>query len=153
MGAALAKKMNGDTNTVYCLCGDGESEEGEIWEAAHFGAHHHVDNLVAFTDYNGQQIDGTTEAIAGSHTGLKEKWASFGWDCFEAEGHDFAEIQKAFEHGRSSKGTGKPVTSSSRPSWAKASTSWRARTNGTARLPTRAAQPPLHSSRETMGDY
>jgi transketolase len=109
LGAALAKKMNGDRDTVYCLCGDGESEEGEIWEAAHFGAHHKVDNLVAFTDYNGQQIDGTTESIAGFHTGLKEKWLAFGWDCFEADGHDFGEIQKAIARGKAAKGSGKPV--------------------------------------------
>lgn len=109
LGAALAKKMDGDPHTVYCLVGDGESEEGEIWEAAHFGAHHCIDNLVAFTDYNGQQIDGTTQEVAGFHTGLRDKWHAFGWDCFEADGHDFEAIQNAFAKGRAARGSGKPV--------------------------------------------
>ncbi|MCI2081872.1 MAG: transketolase [Bacteroidales bacterium] len=109
LGAALAKKMNNDGHTVFCLTGDGESEEGQIWEAAHFGAHHGIDNLIAFTDYNGQQIDGTTQDIAGFHKDLREKWLSFGWNCFEADGHDFDSIKLAFGKGKEARGSGKPV--------------------------------------------
>ena len=64
-GLAFGKKMDGSDRRVYCLCGDGESEEGQIWEAAMWAVHHKVDNLVAFTDWNGQQIDGPTRSITG----------------------------------------------------------------------------------------
>lgn len=95
-GMALGKKLEGDGNRVYVLCGDGESEEGQIWEAAMWAPHHKVDNLIAFTDWNGQQIDGPTETITGIND-LPDKWLSFGWDVIEADGHDFESILKAFE--------------------------------------------------------
>ncbi len=95
-GMALGKKLQGDGNRVYVLCGDGESEEGQIWEAAMWAPHHKVDNLIAFTDWNGQQIDGPTETITGI-SDLPDKWLSFGWDVIEADGHDFESILKAFE--------------------------------------------------------
>ena len=65
-GIALGKKLDKENNYVYVMCGDGESEEGQIWEAAMFAVHHGLDNLIAMTDWNGQQIDGTTESVAGN---------------------------------------------------------------------------------------
>lgn len=95
-GLALGKKMDGDSHTVYALCGDGESEEGEIWETALFAAHHGLDNLVGMTDVNHQQIDGSVEDVAGLEN-LSEKWLAFGWDVICADGHDFASILDAFK--------------------------------------------------------
>lgn len=95
-GMALGKKLDADPNKVYVLLGDGESEEGQIWEAAMWASFHKVDNLVAFTDLNGQQIDGPTSTVTGIDN-LSDKWASFGWDVVEADGHDFESILKAFE--------------------------------------------------------
>lgn len=98
-GIALAKKLNGSSERVFCLCGDGESEEGQIWEAAMWAQHQGLDNLVAFTDWNGQQIDGPINTITGIED-LNEKWAAFGWDVIVAEGHDFESILTAFELAR-----------------------------------------------------
>ena len=95
-GMALGKKMSGDPNAVYALCGDGESEEGEIWETAMFAAHHGLDNLVAMTDCNHQQIDGSVEDVAGLNA-LSDRWLAFGWDVICADGHDFASILDAFQ--------------------------------------------------------
>ena len=108
IGAALAKRLSGDPNTVYVLIGDGESEEGQIWEAAMAAAHNKVDNLVAMTDWNHQQIDGTTEEVAGLGN-LRAKWEAFGWSVIEADGHDFTAIGNAFAEARNRKGLGNPV--------------------------------------------
>ncbi|MGM9737898.1 MAG: transketolase [Candidatus Cryptobacteroides sp.] len=94
-GAALGKKISGDGSRVYVLCGDGECEEGQIWEAAMFAAHHKLGNLVAFTDWNGQQIDGTVDSVAGQGD-LEAKWKAFGWNVIVADGHDFDSILQAF---------------------------------------------------------
>ena len=104
-GLALAKKMDGDNTNVFCLCGDGESEEGQIWEAAMWAVHHKVDNLIAFTDWNGQQIDGPVKTITAVED-LSEKWGAFGWDVIVADGHDFDSILEAFE--LAGKENGKP---------------------------------------------
>ena len=96
IGAALAKKLNNDDNYVYVLLGDGESQEGQVWEAALFASHHKVDNLIAITDYNGQQIDGRVEDVLG-FTHLKEKWEAFGWEVIEADGHDMEKIDMVFD--------------------------------------------------------
>ena len=107
IGAALAKKADNDPHRVYVLCGDGETEEGQIWEAALFGAHHKVDNVIAMTDWNRQQIDGTTEDVAGLGD-LETKWKAFGWDVFVADGHDMDKILEAFAQAKASEGNGKP---------------------------------------------
>lgn len=107
-GLALGKKLDKDDNFVFCLCGDGESEEGQIWEAGMFAVHHHLDNLIAMTDWNGQQIDGPVSAVAGEGD-LAAKWESWGWQVIVADGHDFEAIQKAFELAKAGKGSGKPV--------------------------------------------
>ena len=95
-GIALGKKIDGDRNKVYVLCGDGESEEGQIWEAAMWAPHHKVDNLIAFTDWNGQQIDGPTTSITAVED-LSEKWGAFGWEVIIADGHDYTSILDAFK--------------------------------------------------------
>ncbi len=108
IGMAMAKKMEGDENFVYALIGDGESEEGQIWEAAMFGAHHKVDNIIAMTDWNGQQIDGPTDSVM-SLGDLEAKWKSFGWECLIADGHDFQSILDAFKMAKSLAGSGSPI--------------------------------------------
>ena len=109
IGVALAKKLDKDPKSVYVMCGDGESEEGQIWEAGMFAAHHKVDNLVAMTDWNGQQIDGTVENVAGLGD-LEAKWKAFGWDVIVvADGHDMDQILAAFNAAKAKKGHGKPV--------------------------------------------
>ena len=108
VGAALAKKMDKEDNSVYVLCGDGETEEGQIWEAAMFAPHHGVDNLIAMTDWNGQQIDGTVENVAGEGD-LESKWKTFGWNVIVADGHDMDQILKAFADAKANKGTGRPT--------------------------------------------
>ena len=109
IGVALAKKLDKDPKSVYVMCGDGESEEGQIWEAGMFAAHHKVDNLVAMTDWNGQQIDGAVENVAGLGD-LEAKWKAFGWDVIVvADGHDMDQILAAFDAAKAKKGHGKPV--------------------------------------------
>lgn len=108
IGAALGKKLAGDPHFVYALIGDGESEEGQVWEAAMAAAHHKADNLIVMTDYNHQQIDGRIEDVAGL-TNLRGKWEAFGWYVIEADGHDFDAIAKAFQEAVKQKGKGKPV--------------------------------------------
>jgi len=104
-GIALGKKLTGDANKVYTLLGDGESEEGQIWEGAMFSLHHKLDNLIAMTDWNGMQIDGPIETVTGIQD-LNEKWAAFGWDVIVADGHDFDSILEAFTLAQ--KADGKP---------------------------------------------
>ena len=100
-GAALGKKLDGDDSSVYVLCGDGESEEGQIWEAAMFASHHKLNNLIAITDWNGQQIDGTVDAVSGQGD-LESKWKAFGWNVIVADGHDFESILAAFDKAKES---------------------------------------------------
>ena len=107
-GIALGKKIDGEDTRVFCLCGDGESEEGQIWEAGMWAQHHKVDNLVAFTDWNGQQIDGPTKTITGIED-LSEKWGAFGWDVIIADGHDFESILDAFKLARNANGKPKMI--------------------------------------------
>lgn len=107
-GLAMGKKLDGDPSFVYCLCGDGESEEGQIWEAAQFAPHHSLGNLIAMTDWNGQQIDGTVSDVAGQGN-LDAKWKAFGWNVIEADGHDMEAVVKAFDAAKANRETGKPT--------------------------------------------
>lgn len=107
-GIALGKRLDKDNNFVFVLCGDGESEEGQIWEAANFAAHLGLDNLIAMTDWNGQQIDGMVDDVAGLGD-LEVKWKAFGWKVIVADGHDFDSILSAFVAAKAAKGSGKPV--------------------------------------------
>ena len=107
-GMALGKKLDGDDTRVYCLCGDGESEEGQTWAAGMWAVHHKVDNLIACTDWNGQQIDGPTTSITGLED-LSEKWGAFGWDVIIADGHDYESILDAFKLAHNANGKPKMI--------------------------------------------
>ncbi|HIT48128.1 MAG TPA: transketolase [Candidatus Coprenecus stercoripullorum] len=107
-GAALGKRLSGDNHKVYVLCGDGESQEGQIWEAALFGAMHGIDNLIAMTDWNGQQIDGPVESVM-SLGNLRAKWEAFGWRVLEADGHDMRAILDVFAEAGHCSGEKRPV--------------------------------------------
>lgn len=106
-GAALTKRMNKEENFVFALIGDGESEEGQIWEAALFAAHNKLDRLIAMTDWNGQQIDGPVSKILDTGN-LKPKWEAFGWICKVVNGHNTDEIKEALKWAKDSAGDGKP---------------------------------------------
>jgi len=94
MGIAKASLLRGDGARIYTIIGDGESQEGQIWEAAMFGAHHRLENVIAFTDANGYQIDGAVEEICALAP-LDKKWEAFGWNVINADGHDADEIDAA----------------------------------------------------------
>lgn len=106
-GAALTKRLNNEENFVYVLLGDGECEEGQIWEAAMFAAHHKLDGVIAFTDWNGQQIDGPVSSVMNLGD-LQAKWISFGWDCIVADGHNIDEIREVIDNAKKKRGDGKP---------------------------------------------
>ena len=109
IGAALAKKSNKDTKIVYSLHGDGELQEGQNWEAIMFAAHHKVDNLIAAIDYNGQQIDGSTEKVM-SLGDLKSKFLAFGWNVIDVEkGNDIKSIIDGLELAKKEIGKQKPI--------------------------------------------
>jgi transketolase len=90
-GVALAAKLDGKKHRTFCIIGDGESDEGQIWEAAMSAAHYKLDNLVTITDRNRMQIDGTTDEILPLGP-LADKWRAFGWEVFEVKGHDWDDI-------------------------------------------------------------
>jgi transketolase len=94
VGMAIAGKIDKNDYRVFCLIGDGESEEGQIWEAAMAAAQFKLDNLVAITDFNGLQIDGPTDEIMAINP-IAEKWRAFGWNVIEIAGHDFTQILDA----------------------------------------------------------
>jgi transketolase len=108
IGAALTKKLNKDASLVYCLHGDGELQEGQIWEAAMYAPYHKVDNLIATVDVNGQQIDGSTEQVL-SLGNLRAKWEAFGWEVLNMDGNDMADVQRGLAEAKSKTGKGKPV--------------------------------------------
>ncbi len=99
VGMALAAKMDGKDYKVYCLLGDGEIQEGQAWEAIMFAAHHKLDNLCLILDYNGLQIDGDVEKVAGLEP-IDEKLRSFGCEVAVADGHDFESLESAFNAAR-----------------------------------------------------
>ncbi len=108
IGAALAKKLNNDDKLIYCLTGDGELQEGQIWEAAMFAAHHKVDNLMAIVDYNKKQIDGSTDEVI-SLGNLAQKWEAFGWTVLEMNGNDFESIFETIDRAKMELGKEKPL--------------------------------------------
>lgn len=107
-GAAQAKKLNGDDSLVYVLMGDGELQEGQVWEAAMYAPHHKIDNIIVSVDFNGQQIDGPTEKVMNL-SDLKAKWKAFGWEVIESNGNDMKEIITALAHAKSLTGKSRPV--------------------------------------------
>lgn len=102
-GMAIANKLAGNDHRIYCLIGDGESEEGEIWEAAMAAAHYKSDNLCAIVDVNGLQIDGNTADVIGPEP-LDEKFKAFGWHVINVDGHDFDALRAAFAEAENTKG-------------------------------------------------
>lgn len=108
-GVALAKKLDGDEHLLYVLAGDGELQEGQVWEAAMFAAHHKVDNLILTIDWNGQQIDGPNDEVM-SLGDLPAKWAAFGWDVIIMEdGNDMENVLTTLAEAKSKTGQGKPI--------------------------------------------
>jgi len=108
IGAAIAKKLNKDSKLVYTLHGDGELQEGQIWEAAMFASAKKIDNLISVIDYNGKQIDGPTEKII-SLGNLKSKFIAFDWDVLEMNGNDIEEVIQTLKIAKAHTGKGKPV--------------------------------------------
>ena len=108
VGAALAKKMNGDQQFVFCLTGDGELQEGQNWEAIMSAAHHKADNFIATVDVNGQQIDGPTAKVLNVES-LEAKWVAFGWEVLHMNGNDMNDVVATLELAKSKCGAGKPI--------------------------------------------
>jgi transketolase len=109
LGVAQGKKLDGDNSLVYSLHGDGELQEGQIWEALMYAAANKVDNIISTIDYNGQQIDGSTENVL-SLGNLRAKWEAFGWEVNEIkEGNDMKSVLEGLETAKSLAGKGKPV--------------------------------------------
>ncbi|MBX7053023.1 MAG: transketolase [Flavobacteriales bacterium] len=108
IGAALAKKLNQEKSIVFTLHGDGEIQEGQIWEAAMYASHNKVDNLISAIDVNGQQIDGPTSKVL-SLGNLRAKWEAFGWLVLEMNGNDMDEVVKTLEHAKTLTGKGQPI--------------------------------------------
>ncbi len=108
IGAALAKKLNKDENTVYSLHGDGELDEGQNWEAIMFAAHHKVDNLIATIDWNGQQIDGPTKKVMGLDS-LRAKFEAFNWEVMEMDGNEIDLVIEGLNKAKTFLGKGKPI--------------------------------------------
>ena len=108
VGAALTKKLNHDSSIVYTLHGDGELQEGQIWEAAMFASAHKVDNLISTIDYNGRQIDGDVDEVL-SLGNLENKWIAFGWQTLNCNGNDLEEIIRTLSKAKEMTGKGQPI--------------------------------------------
>ena len=107
-GMALGARMRGSAARVFALIGDGESDEGQVWEAALTAGHQHLDNLVVFTDRNGYQYDGPTASVLNLEP-LADKWRAFGWATWEIDGHDFQQILAALHEARGVAGQPKMI--------------------------------------------
>ena len=108
LGVAVSKKMNNDPQLVYSLHGDGELQEGQIWEAVMFAAHHKIDNLISTIDWNGQQIDGPTDKVI-SLGNIRSKFEAFGWETLEMQGNDMDDVIAVLEKAKTASGKGKPI--------------------------------------------
>ncbi len=108
IGAAIAKKLNGEKTLVYSLHGDGELQEGQIWEALMFAAHNKIDNLISTVDINGQQIDGPTAKVLDLGS-IRDKFEAFGWLTLEVDGNDMDELVAGLNKAKTMTGAGKPV--------------------------------------------
>lgn len=153
VGAALAKKLNNDTNIVYSLHGDGELDEGQNWEAIMFAAHKQVDNLIATIDWNGQQIDGPTKNVMALDS-LRAKFEAFNWQVLEMEGNDMDAVVAGLNHAKTFVGKGKPIVILMRTEMGKGidfmegSHEWHGIAPNDEQLQKALAQLP-----ETIGDY
>ena len=109
VGVALGSKLEDDGATVYAIVGDGESQEGQVWEAAMFAASKGLGNLVGFTDYNKLQIDGTVAQV-NDIAPLADKWAAFGWNVIDvADGNDVEQVSAAVKQAKAKRATGRPT--------------------------------------------
>ena len=107
-GAALQKKLDNDPNMIYVLTGDGELQEGQIWEAVMYAAHNKLDNMIVAVDFNQKQIDGTTADIMGFGE-IGSKFAAFGWEVVHMEGNDMQAVLDGLAEAKAASGKGKPV--------------------------------------------
>ncbi len=105
-GMAMAAKLDGKKHKIFCIIGDGESNEGQVWEAAMFAGHRKLDNIIAICDYNKLQIDGFTDDVLTLEP-LADKWRAFNWEVMEMDGHDWDNIYETLTKARQV--TGKPV--------------------------------------------
>ncbi len=154
IGAAITKKYNGDQHLVYSLHGDGELNEGQVWEAIMSAAHHRVDNLIATIDWNGQQIDGPTDKVMYMGN-LEEKFSVFGWETLVLEnGNDMDAMVETFEKAKSLTGNDRPVVilmktaMGSGVDFMEGTHEWHGIAPNDAQLAAALAQLP-----ETLGDY
>jgi transketolase len=153
IGAAQMKKLNKDPQHVFVLMGDGEVQEGQVWEAAMYGAHHKVDNIIVSIDYNGQQIDGPTAEVMDLKD-LKAKWEAFGWMVLESNGNDLKELIDTLEHAKRLSGKGKPIVNIMKTAMGKGvdfmegTHKWHGVAPNDAQLATA-----LNQLEETLGDY
>lgn len=108
IGAALAKKLNNDKQLVFTLHGDGELQEGQIWEAAMFAAANQVDNIISTIDLNGQQIDGSTNDVLNMGD-VAAKWKAFGWEVMHVDGNNLEDVVKTLHEAKLNTGKGKPI--------------------------------------------
>lgn len=109
LGAAASKKLNNDPHIVYALCGDGELQEGQNWEAIMYAAANKVDNLIVSIDLNGQQIDGSTDAVLGMGS-IRSKFEAFGWEVLDVKkGNDMAAVIDGLKQAKTKTGNDKPV--------------------------------------------
>ena len=108
IGAALTKKLNKDKSIIYTLHGDGELQEGQIWEAAMFASAHKVDNIISTIDYNGRQIDGDVDDVIPLGN-IQDKWKAFGWETLSCDGNNQEEIIQALNNAKKMTGNGKPI--------------------------------------------
>lgn len=154
IGAAQAKKLNKDNHLVYTLHGDGELQEGQMWEAIMYAAGKKVDNIIATVDYNGQQIDGSTNDVMPLGD-LKLKFEAFGWDVLEVQkGNDIKSIQDALTKAKAKTGKGKPIcillhtVMGNGVDFMMHTHAWHGKAPNDAQLEVALAQNP-----ETLGDY
>jgi transketolase len=153
LGAAETKKLNKDNSIVYTLHGDGELQEGQIWEAAMYASAKKIDNLIATIDFNGRQIDGDVEDVL-SLGNLKSKWEAFGWITLEMDGHNIDEIKSTLALAKSKLGNQKPIVIIMKTEMGKGvdfmegSHKW----HGVAPNPEQLANA-LSQLEETLGDY
>ena len=153
IGAALAKKLNGEKNIVYCLMGDGEQQEGQVWEAVQFAPNNNVDNLVAFVDVNGQQIDGSTNKV-NNNLDLGAKYKAFGWRVVSVDGNNMEELTTLLRKIKRLVGKGQPIAVMMKTEMGQGvdfmmhSHKWHGVAPNDAQLEQALAQLP-----ETLGDY
>ena len=152
-GAALAKKINNDPKHIFCLMGDGEQQEGQVWEAAMFAAHNKLDNLIATIDYNGQQIDGPVNEVL-SLGDLEGKYKAFGWLVLLCDGNDMSKIIETLETAKVISGNEQPIMILMKTQMGKGvdfmegSHKWHGIPPNDAQLETA-----LNQLKETLGDY